>query len=110
METILTEYVAILNHYQWSGSVRRACRAYGIAYTTFFRQRYLAEMKIVDAEVFNEVLQKTISNDFTMKHLGGMCRKMLQEPPYRDKAAAMRASNKLLPLGVLVSKGYLNNL
>ena len=98
LDGITKDYVAVLKHFQATMSVEKSCRCIGIPRITFYRQKHIAELKIIDPEAFRDLyLGQTVVSNLSIKKLDEMCRVKMLQPAYLLIAAQMRRAKKLLP-------------
>lgn len=92
MDAVHGEYEDVLKAYTTNGNVEECCRSLGFSKPTFYRRRYIAELKIADPDAFELLKSQPINS--TVRGFNEACKNRLLEIP---NIAALRREGNLLP-------------
>ena len=98
LEIIMRNYKSVLRQFRICSSIKLSCRSAGLSHRTLYRKKHIAELQILDKNVFSEVHKHALTNELTSKQLDELCKLKMMEHPLCDKASEMRKCNQLLPV------------
>ena len=87
-----TVYSTILETVRAGSSITQACKAAGVARTTFYKWRYAAELKIVDIQCYDNLRECLQDNN----QLVAECKSLLVDERYGEKIKKLKQRGDLL--------------
>ena len=93
IETLADEYAQVLQEYTITRNVTNACRRLG-SKAMFYRRKHIAELRIVNRNLFEELLVRALADNQALQSFNSVCKNMLTGMPRVDY---LRKEGKLLP-------------
>lgn len=87
----------MLRLHRYTHNIRESLRRLGIAKDHFYRGRHIAELMIIDRDVFDELLRNALQNNGSLYEFDRLCKFKMSEEELLMKADILKRSGKLLP-------------
>ena len=96
-EMVAVDYESVLRSHKFTHNIRESLRRLGIAKDHFYRGRHIAELRIIDRNVFDGLLSQAMTNNSSLYEFDRICKYKMLENTMKIKAELLKRSGKLLP-------------
>ena len=96
-EMVAFDYESVLRSHKFTHNIRESLRRLGIAKDHFYRGRHIAELRVIDRDVFDGLLRRAMANNSSLYEFDRICKFKMLDSTMKLKAEILKRNGKLLP-------------